>query len=75
MDETVACSGYVKVHSAPYTYDHGAETEGEDAKRGPLRGFSNPQKRRIALRVLHLFYKLVKVIGLQRGGDQLFANP
>lgn len=65
MNETVACSGYVKVYSAPYTYDHGAKAEREDAKRGSLHGFSNPQKRRIAFRVLvlHPFYGQVKAIG------------
>ena len=53
--------GYVKVQSAPYTYDEGAEAEGENPKCGSLLGFSYPQIRRIAgsgsigCSVLHLF--------------------
>jgi len=60
MNETVACRGDVEVHSTPYTYGQGAEAEGEDPKRGPLPQFSNPQKRRIGFRVLHLCYVSVK---------------
>ena len=62
MDRTVACGGYVKMESAPNTYDDGAEAKGENPKRGPLPRFSNPQERRIAgsgsiaYNVLHLFY-------------------
>jgi hypothetical protein len=64
MGERVACGGYVKVQSAPHTYDQGAEAEGEDAKCAPLRRFCLPRERRIAggsriaCRVLHLLYKI-----------------
>ena len=52
---------YVEVQSAPYAYDQGAETEGENPKCGSPVGFSYPQIRRVAgsggigCRVLHLF--------------------
>ena len=57
----VTSGGDVKVQSAPYAYDEGAEAEGENPKRGPLLVFPYPQIRRIAgsggigCRVLHLF--------------------
>ena len=44
----LACDGYVEVQSVPYTYDNGAEAEGEDPKCVPLLRTFNPQKRRVA---------------------------
>ena len=57
---SVTTGGYVKVQSAPYAYDQGAEAKGENPKRGPLLWFSYPQIRRVAwgggigCRILHL---------------------
>ena len=46
-EESAAGGGYVKVHSVPYTYDHGAEADGEYPKRVPLLRCFNHQEPRI----------------------------
>jgi len=73
INAALACDGYVEVQSAPYTYDNGAEAEGEDPVRVPLLWTFNPQKRRIARndgsdgRIFHLCYESVKAIDSMNG--------
>jgi len=70
---TVTSGGYVEVYSTPHAYDSGGEAHGEDSKRSPLLGLSNPQIRRIAgsggigCRVLHLFYGSVQTVCSAKG--------
>jgi hypothetical protein len=51
---------YVKVQSAPYTYDQGGKAKGNNPKGAPLVWFSHPQiwgiagSSEIGCRVLHL---------------------
>jgi hypothetical protein len=44
----VVCIGYVKVHSAPYTYNHGGQAEQEDPKCAPLPWSCHPSIRGLA---------------------------
>jgi len=61
------------VYSTPHAYYRGGEAHGEDSKRSPLLGLSNPQIRRIAgsggigCRVLHLFYGALQTVSSAQG--------
>ena len=77
---SVTSGGYVEVQSAPYAYDNGGEADGEDSKRSPLLGLSNPQIRRIArsgsigCRVLHLFYGSRQTVSSAKGNGADFCE-
>jgi hypothetical protein len=69
----VARIGYVKVHSAPYTCDHGGQAEKKDPKCAPLVRFLDPRIRglvgssRITFRALHLLSAPDKAVGPAMG--------
>ena len=64
----VTFGGYVKVQSAPYAYDQGAEAERDNPKSAPLLWFSHPPRWGVARNgsiipgILHLFCGSVKTI-------------
>ena len=68
----VTSGGYVKVHSAPYANDQGAEAECDDPKSSPLLWFSLPQIRvcarrgGIGCRIAHLFCGSVETMDLAK---------
>ena len=57
----VTSDGYVKVQSAPYAYDQGAEAKRDDPKSTPLLWFSHPliwgvaRSGSICCKIFHLF--------------------
>jgi hypothetical protein len=64
----ITFDGYIKVQSAPYAYDQGADAKQDDPESAPLLWFCHPQIRRVARsgsisrKILHPFYGSVKTI-------------